>query len=114
MCWQPMPLRLQWCRQTRTWLGNTRPQSHGRATFVVMAYPLHEAVPHMVCRQGNHVIHTFPPQRADEPLAERIGLRSPHRRLEHPQPQVADALIKLLREEAIAVMQQESVGNQWC
>jgi hypothetical protein len=27
-------------------------------------------------------------------------LRSPHRRLEHPQPQVADALVKLLREDA--------------
>ena len=62
----------------------------------------------MVCREGNQVIHAFPPQRADEPLAECIGLRRPHRRLEHPQPQVVDTLIKLLREDAITIMQQES------
>jgi len=64
----------------------------------------------MTCRQGNHVIQAFPPQRADEPLAERLGLRSPHRRLAHSQSQVADALVKLLREDAIAVVNQESVG----
>src|SRR5919109_4569090 len=64
----------------------------------------------MVLTQWNEAIETFPPQRADEPLAERIGLRRPHRRLEHPQAQVTDALVKLWREDAIAVMNQESVG----
>jgi hypothetical protein len=64
----------------------------------------------VILSQRNEKVQAFPPQRADEPLAERIGLRSPHRRLEHPQPQVAEALVKLLREDAIAIMKQASVG----
>ena len=64
----------------------------------------------MVCAQRNQKVEALPPQRADKSLAERIGLRSPHRRLEHPQPQVTYALVQLLREDAIAVMYQESVS----
>src|SRR5215470_7770655 len=64
----------------------------------------------MVCGEWNQKVHALSPQGADEPLAECIGLRSPYRRLEHPQPQVAEALVKLLREDTIAIMQQESVG----
>jgi hypothetical protein len=64
----------------------------------------------MVCGEWNHKVHALPPQGADEPLAECIGLRSPYRRLKHPQPQVADALVQLLREDTITVMNQESVG----
>ena len=63
----------------------------------------------MVCGEWNQIVHALPPQRADEPLAEGIGLRRPYRRLEHPQPQVADAWVKLMRKDTIAVMQQESV-----
>ena len=55
MCRPSMSLLLQWGRQHRTRLGNTRPQGHVRATFVVMAYPLREDVPHMVCREGGGV-----------------------------------------------------------
>src|SRR5215510_14075739 len=72
MCRPSMPLLLQERRQPRKRLGNTWPQGHMRATCVVMAYPLREDAPHMGCREGNQVIHAFPPQRADEPLAERI------------------------------------------
>src|ERR671923_1781237 len=75
-----------------------------------MQRPYLDDASQMVLSQRDHKIETFPPQRADEPLAEGIGWRSPHRRLEHPQPQVADALVKLLREDAIAVMYQASVG----
>jgi len=78
--------------------------------MVIMRYPYCEQSSHMVFRQGDDKVETFSPQRANEPFAEGIGLRSPHRRLEHPQPQVADALVKLLREDAIAVMDQEAVG----
>ena len=106
MCRPSMPLLLQGRRQPHKRLGHTWPQGHMRATCVVMAYPLREDAPHMVCREGNQIIHAFPPQRADEPLAEGIGLWCPHRRLAHPQPQVVDALVKLLREDAIAVMYQ--------
>ena len=62
-----------------------------------------------MCGEGNEEVQTLPPQRADEPLAERIGLRCPHWRLEHPQSQVADALVELLRENAVAVMEQKAI-----
>src|SRR5690242_7986515 len=57
---QPMPLLLQGRRQTPIWLGYTRPQGHVRATFVVMASPLREDTPHMICRQGNQIIQIPP------------------------------------------------------
>ena len=64
----------------------------------------------MVFSQGNQKVQAFPPQRADEPLAERIGLRTLRRRFEHPESQVAYALVELLREDAVAVMDEEAVG----
>src|SRR5438132_4212865 len=81
----------------------------GPTSFVMQHPCLYDAL-QVVLGKRDYKIETFPPQRADEPLAERIGLRSPHRRLEHLQPQVAYALVKLLREDAIAVMYQKSVG----
>jgi hypothetical protein len=74
-----------------------------------MRDPLFKDATHMVFRQRNQIIQTFPPQRAEEPLAGRIRLRTPHRGFEYPQPQVAYALIQLLREDRIAVMNQETV-----
>jgi len=64
----------------------------------------------MICGEWNQKVQALPPQGADEPLAEGIGLRSPYWRLEHPQPQVANALVQLWREDTITVMNQESVG----
>src|SRR5262245_5699491 len=48
----------------------------------------------MVCGEWNQKVHALPPQGADEPLAQGVGLRSPYRRLEHPQPQVTDVVIQ--------------------
>ena len=69
-----------------------------------MAYPLGEDVPHMGCREGNQVIQAFPPQRADEPLAERIGLGALRWSFEDAQAQVTDMLVKLQGENAVAVV----------
>src|SRR5215472_17169176 len=110
MLWKLMAVRLEWHRQRRGWLGHTWPQGHMRAVGVVMGYPLAQDPSHMVCGEWNQKVEALPPQRADKPLAERIGLRSPHRRLEHPQPQVTYASVQLLREDAIAVMYQASVS----
>ena len=59
---------------------------------------------------GNHIIQALPPQRTDKPLAQGIRLRALWRRFEHTYPQVTDALVKLLRENTVAVMEQETVG----
>ena len=64
----------------------------------------------MVCREGNQVIHAFPPQRADEPLAEGIRLRALGRGFEDPEPQVTNVLVEVLRENAIPVMEEETVA----
>ena len=42
----------------------------------------------MVDPQRNNTVQTFPPQRADEPLAERISLWTLGRRLEDLESQV--------------------------
>src|SRR5437016_13282335 len=82
----------------------------GPTSFVMQHPCLYDAL-QVVLGKRDYKIETFPPQRADEPLAERIGLRGPHRRLEHPQSQVAYVLVKLLREDAIAVMDKEAVAT---
>src|SRR5919198_6177597 len=106
MCRQSMPMGLERHRQCSRWLRDAWTQGHVRPSSIIMRHPYGQQTPEMVRTQWNEAIETFPPPRADEPLAERMGLRRPHRRLEHPQAQVADALVKLWREEAIAVMNQ--------
>ena len=54
----------------------------------------------VVLSQGDHEVQALPPQRADEPLAQGIGLRALRRRFEDPQPQMAHALVELLGEDA--------------
>src|SRR5215468_2799427 len=78
--------------------------------FIVMRHPCVHDASQVMLGEWDHTIQAFPSQRADEPLAERIGLRRPYRRLAHPQPQVADALVELVREDAIAVMDEEAIG----
>jgi hypothetical protein len=64
----------------------------------------------VVFRQWNQVIQTFPPQCAQEPLAKDIRLGTLRWRFQDPQSHVAYALVELMRENAVAVMDQEAVG----
>ena len=75
-----------------------------------MRHPGVEQASQVVFCERDDEIQALPPQRADEPFAEGVGLRSPHRCLEHPQPQVTYALVKLGRENAVPVMQQKTVA----
>jgi hypothetical protein len=75
-----------------------------------MRYPCGQETLHMVCRQRDHKVQTFPPQRADEPLAEGISLGALRWRFEDSQAQVTDMLVKLRGENAVPVMQKETVG----
>ena len=49
----------------------------------------------MVDRQRDNTVQTFPPQRADEPLTERISLRTLGWRFEDLESQVLYTLIEL-------------------
>ena len=52
-------------------------------------YPLVQETPQVVPGQRDQKVQAFPPQRAQQPLAERIGLGAPHWSFEHPEPQMA-------------------------
>ena len=64
----------------------------------------------MVCRQRDHKVQVFPPQCADEPLAEGIGLGTLRWCFEDSQAQATDMLVKLRGENAVPIMQKETVG----
>src|SRR5215467_4928715 len=110
MLGQTMPMHVPRNRQRRGRLRDARTQRHMRTTYIVMLHPCCQKTPEMVCGEWNQKVHALSPQGADEPLAEGIGLRRPDRRLAHPHPQVADALVQLLREDTITIMNQEAVG----
>ena len=64
----------------------------------------------MVRRQRDHQVQAFPPQRPDEPLAEGIGLGTLRWCFKDSQAQVTDMLVKLRGENAVPIMQEETVG----
>ena len=64
----------------------------------------------MILGERDQKVQAFPPERTQEPLAERIGLGTPHGGLEHPQPQVAHALVEFPGEDRIAVMDEETIA----
>src|SRR4051794_11472967 len=108
MLWNTVPICLQWHRQRWRWLRDPWPQSHMRATHMIMRHPCcQDASPVMFC-QRDHEVQAFPPQRAQEPFADRIGLGTSHRGLEHPQPQVAYTLVELLGKDRSPVMDEGS------
>jgi len=72
-----------------------------------MRYPLREDVPQVVFRQWNHEVQALPPQRAQQPLTQGIGLGASHRGFEDPQPQVAHILVEMLGENT--VLSQSSI-----
>ena len=59
MCRQLMPPFMKWSRQRRKRLGNTRPQSHVRATCIVMAYPAFQKPSQVSSREGNHEVQAI-------------------------------------------------------
>lgn len=79
-----------------------------RSRLVVAADPAAEDAVQMVLRQRNQPVEALPADRADQPLAERIGLGRPDWRLEHTQADAVDHAIQLAREDAVAVVEEEA------
>lgn len=50
------------------------------------------------CLSGHHEIQAFSPQYAQQPFADRLRLGMLRRYFQHPQSQMANALVKLLGE----------------
>src|SRR5712692_9502489 len=105
-----MPVCVQRDGQSRWWLWHAWSQGHVWAAFVIMWNPFVQQASQVARREWYQKIQALPPQRADEPLAERIGLGTLGRRFENPEPKVADAPVELLGENAVAIMQQKTVA----
>ena len=60
---------------------------------------------------GNSPVQTFPTHRADQALAERVGLRRPHWRLEHMPPHRRDRPVDHCRINAVPIMEDEAGGR---
>jgi hypothetical protein len=96
MLWNAVPVCLQRHRQPWRWLRDAWTQGYMRATCVVVWHPLVQEIPQVVLSERDQKVQAFPPERAQETFADGVGLGTPHRGLEYPQPQVAYALIELL------------------
>src|SRR5215471_4514013 len=81
-----------------------------RTAGIIMAYPLVEESAQMGRCQRNQQVEALPPQRADKPLTQRIGLRTLWGCFQHLESQVSYALVKRLREDTVAVMQEKAVA----
>src|SRR5215510_13478008 len=105
-----MPVRVQRHQQVRRRRRDAWPQGHVRAACIIMGNPSVQQVAQVAYSEWDETIEALLPERAQEPLAQRIGLRTPHRGLEHPEPEVPYALVELLRENAVAVVDEEAIA----
>ena len=80
-----------------------------RAPVVVVSDPFRDDGPKMPFIQKNQPIQAFSTNGADDSFTGRIGLRRAWRRLQRPDPQLADGLVEMAREDAVTIMKQEFV-----
>ena len=59
--------------------------------------------------ERDHPVQALAPNRADDPLADRVGRGSSGWRLQHGQTESADGLVQMLGKDAIAIMEEVSV-----
>src|SRR5260370_2014344 len=65
---------------------------------------------HMPRVEWNKEVQTLPPKAAAESLAHRVRLRGSHRRPQNPYTQIGKALVDFLGEDAVSIVDDESVG----
>ena len=59
--------------------------------------------------ERNQPVQTFPPDRPDDALTERVGLRRPYGRLQDAQPHRPDRAVDGWGVDRIAVVDQEAM-----
>jgi hypothetical protein len=72
------------CDRVERHVGNAGTESGVWSTLIVVSYPLPQHEPKTPFIQRDQPIQARSPDRADQPLAERIRLRASHRRLPAP------------------------------
>jgi hypothetical protein len=75
-----------------------------------MAHPCVQNTAQVVLGKRDQKVQALPPERAQESLTQGIGLGTPHGGFEDPQPQMLHMLVKLVREDTIAVMDEKARG----
>ena len=74
-----------------------------------MGDPTSQELPEMVLAERYHPIEKLPSQCSHQSLTDRIRLGRPIRRLQNAQSQVPNGLIQCLGEDAVAIVDQESI-----
>src|SRR5215472_18291091 len=75
---------------------------------VIVPGPLSNNHLQMVLVEGNQEVETFA-TKAAESLAHRVRLWGPHRRTQNPYTQIGKTLVDILREDAVAIVDDEAV-----
>ena len=78
-----------------------------RTVAVIVLRLLGQHRPQMVLAEDQHVIQALAAKGAHEPLGERVRLRRPHRRPDHPRPVTREDIIECRRELAVPVTDEE-------
>ena len=73
------------CEHVERHIGNAGTEAGVWSTLIIVNHPLPQDEPKMPFIQHDQPIQALSPDRADQPLAERIRLRASHRRLQHRQ-----------------------------
>ena len=63
----------------------------------------------MALGQRNDAVQAFPPQCANEPLAQGVRLGTAHRGFEHSQTQMAYTLVERSGKDAVPIVDQEAI-----
>src|SRR5260370_38538499 len=80
-----------------------------RPPSVVVRRPVPNSHLQMPRVQWNQEVETLPTKAAAESLAHRVRLRGSHRRPQNPYTQVGKALVDLLGEDAVSIVDDKSV-----
>lgn len=80
-----------------------------RASAIVVAHEFFEDDSKVSLVDWDQIIETFPPDGADEALAEGIGLGSPQRCFQHTYAEVLECEVERRRENGIPIMQDEPI-----
>src|SRR5215813_7203451 len=76
---------------------------------VVVHSPIPNSHVKMAFVEWNQEVQTFATKAAAESLAHRVRLWGPHWRTQNPYPQICKTLVEILREDAVAVVDDEAV-----
>jgi hypothetical protein len=93
------------------WIGDAGSQTGVWATAVIVGRPFAKDPPEMFLVDQDQPIQTLPTHRADQSLAERVGLRGPRWGLEHVPPHRRDRPVDRCRINAVPIVEDEPVGR---